>query len=394
MLPPQARARARGRFAGAWCGGRTLAAAAMLIASHALVFIAARRAGAPAARAGDPLVDACEWDAAVRPLDGQEWIDATILPLMHPLLPAGAAGARVYATKRQGASYGPHREFWETVADGTWEPDTFRLIRAVHTRRPGGAHLDVGAWVGPTSLFAAHFAARVVALEPDPRAFSELLGNFRLNAALAARATLLRHCLAPRGGRVDMTGPAPLGSSMSRVHGAARVPAAAGKEENWGPRMASWPAECSTPAALAARAGLRAAEIALIKVDVEGAEAALLPAIAAWLAAALPAGAPRPTLLVELHRTFWPDAGADARRVADALATWPFLYRSVEGAQRHKAGTSDFQTFDPVAAVARSGFVCEEDYCMVLATGEAFDWATDRALLDGAEWAAPRAGEK
>ena len=34
---------------------------------------------------------------------------------------------------------------------------------------PGATYIDFGAWIGPTALFAASYANRVFALEPDYR---------------------------------------------------------------------------------------------------------------------------------------------------------------------------------------------------------------------------------
>jgi hypothetical protein len=147
--------------------------------------------------------DPCAWPPDFRPLHLQEFLDVATLPLMHPLLPAGAPPARVHATKRPGASYAPYREFWLTVQEGSWEPTTFQVIKAALTAGMGAGrevHLDIGSWVGPTALFAALLVPRVLAIEPDPRAFNELHANALLNEALAPRLELFRHCLASATG--------------------------------------------------------------------------------------------------------------------------------------------------------------------------------------------------
>lgn len=304
-------------------------------AGHAYASSSQRSTGA----AVDPAVDACAWPAAFRPLQGQEWLDAAVIDFSHPLLPTGSV-ARVYATKRAGASYAPHREFWATVADGTWEPTTFRIMRGILGgsavgRGRGGTHWDIGGWVGPTTLFAAHYASRVVALEPDPRAFSELLGNVRLNAPLAAAARVApyRHCLAARDGRVEMTGPVP-----------------AGTEKNWGARMASWDAECSTPATFAARAGLAREELRMVKVDVEGAEAVIVPLLVEWLGDLRR----RPAILVELHTQMWDDPVAHAN-IAAALATFEFVYISGRLVAPRRARPADVRALRPRGGVCKDG---------------------------------------
>lgn len=60
----------------------------------------------------------------------------------------------------------PEHRWWRTFA-GKWEADTFRVYRALI--RPGDSVVDVGAWIGPTVMFAcACRAGRVLAIEPNP----------------------------------------------------------------------------------------------------------------------------------------------------------------------------------------------------------------------------------
>jgi FkbM family methyltransferase len=70
-------------------------------------------------------------------------------------------------------------EFWDHAAAGGWEDDTLAFVRA-HVR-PSTTFVDIGAWIGPVSLFASRFAARVLAIEPDPVAHGDLERNIALN---------------------------------------------------------------------------------------------------------------------------------------------------------------------------------------------------------------------
>lgn len=317
--------------------------------------------------------DVCSWPADFRPLPLQEFLDVDLMTFEHPLLPRDAAPVRVHVTKRPGASYGPHREFWSTVAEGEWEKTTFRVLRAALSNTPVNkkSYLDVGAWVGPTTLFAAHFVTRVIAMEPDPRAFAELLSNVRLNPSLAARIEPYRHCVSSVSGPVTMTGPAPLGSSMSRVGGAARIPESAAKEDNWGERMVSWPATCSAPADMAARIGLLPDSLALIKLDVEGAEGVILPALVDWLASA---GAEKPPIFVELHVEFWAEQKADA--LVKALSAYKHAWAKRAERPGHKQGDPVLSNFDPTALYRETGNPCPDKltFCMVLVADSLHDW--------------------
>ena len=43
--------------------------------------------------------------------------------------------------------------------------------------------VDIGAWIGPISLFASRYAGHVLSLEPDPVAHHDLAENVRLNSS-------------------------------------------------------------------------------------------------------------------------------------------------------------------------------------------------------------------
>lgn len=329
--------------------------------------------------------DICSWPPEFRPLPLQEFLDVETLPFSHPLLPADSS-TLVYKTKRPGASYGPHREFWETVANGEWEPTTFRVILSAlkaGASEGRGTHFDIGGWVGPTSLFAAHFAKRVVTLEPDPRAFNELHANARLNPSLLPRLALHRHCLSNINGPVTMTGPSPMGSSMSRVNGASRIPLSVESEANWGIKMVTWPAICSTPSSFAERIGLTFDEIALVKIDVEGAEAVILPALVAWLtrSAKLLGRERKPPLFVELHVEYWPETSS-AETVATALSSYAFAFASHAERPGHTAKDNVLQRFYPQKLLKDSGHMCpdKQPFCMVLLVDKLDVWVEE--LLD------------
>lgn len=76
-----------------------------------------------------------------------------------------------------------HLDFWQRYSSGSWEPETFRIFDAA--LGPDVTHVDFGAWIGPTALYAAHRAARVYAFEPDPVAFEALTRNLACNPHLA-----------------------------------------------------------------------------------------------------------------------------------------------------------------------------------------------------------------
>ena len=49
-----------------------------------------------------------------------------------------------------------HAAFWHRVVAGDWEPDSFRVLDRMLF--PGCTYVDVGAWIGPLTLYAATIA--------------------------------------------------------------------------------------------------------------------------------------------------------------------------------------------------------------------------------------------
>ena len=75
--------------------------------------------------------------------------------------------------------------FWRRVTDGKWEPDSFDVLRRLLT--PDSTFVDIGAWIGPLTLYGAHLAGHCYAVEPDPRAWATLTANIALNSDLSDR---------------------------------------------------------------------------------------------------------------------------------------------------------------------------------------------------------------
>jgi FkbM family methyltransferase len=151
--------------------------------------------------------------------------------------------------------------FWDKVEGGLWEPETLALMDQQIT--PGTTFLDLGAWVGPTALYAAARGARVIALEADPVALDQLRRNLAVNPALAQRIEVLARAVHAVEGRVAFGARRKPGDSMSSVLIA--------------PGTTTWEVDTITPAALAARIGPSGRLV--IKIDIEGGEYELLPAM-------------------------------------------------------------------------------------------------------------------
>ena len=163
-----------------------------------------------------------------------------------------------------------HSKFWHKASSGTWEPETFKVLRT-HLHRDRD-YLDIGAWIGPTVLYGARHARHVWCFEPDPRAFRHLAWNIELNGldnvsalpvALSGETSIAR--MASFGGET--------GDSMTSL---------LNPEGNGG--FAAVTLAWDT---FSAQTDLSA--VSLVKMDIEGAEFSVLPALIPWLKQQKPA---------------------------------------------------------------------------------------------------------
>jgi FkbM family methyltransferase len=186
---------------------------------------------------------------------------------------------------------------WDIGVYGAYidEPER-RLVRyLVRTLAPGAQVIDAGANVGFFACLAARLVGgtgRVVAVEPDPRALAYL----RRNAAAWPQLLVRESALLDEVGETvffHAPGAAMVSSSTRLDHVTARTPTTQHVES----RVAA-----TTLDRLCAEAGVRPD---LVKIDVEGAEHAVLVGAAATLREA------RPTLVLEIgfdryHETYAP----------------------------------------------------------------------------------------
>ena len=192
------------------------------------------------------------------------------------------------------------RKFWDAVDAGEWEPETLQLYSSVIS--PGMQYCDIGAWIGPTVLYARHCGAHVTCIEPDPLAYERLLGNLRLNGGLDVTTF---HCaLARENGFREMGAMVgSLGKSATSLLGSA----AAQKIK----------VPCVSWTSLNAMFSLPRFEF--IKIDVEGGEVELLPEMMAYLKQH------KPALLLSAHWAFLDEQGTG--ELCRCLAELSAIYR-------------------------------------------------------------------
>lgn len=210
--------------------------------------------------------------------------------------------------------------FWAEVEAGRWEPGALRFVAGF--LGPGALTIDLGAWVGPFSLYAAALGARVIAVEPDPAALRDLRANLAVNPELAALITVVPRAVAPAPGPVRLGARRKPGDSMSST-------LLAGSAD-------SWTAEAVTPAELARLAGVP--RRLLVKLDIEGGEYGVLPELGPLL------NAPDTACLVSLHPAILAEAWerephARAAAALSIFAGW--RARAVDGAGFRDASVTE-----------------------------------------------------
>jgi FkbM family methyltransferase len=205
--------------------------------------------------------------------------------------------------------------------------------------------IDVGAYVGMMSLYAALHVDEVHSIEASPTHQGLLLENIVLNPRLADRITLHRCAVGANDGTAALFGKGYADSGSSLFRSVERTSVLQGRKEA--------DVTVRSAASLLDELGLDAAT--LLKIDIEGAEYAVLPAIAALLAER------RPFLQVSFHpfNIVCEDAYLTALarlgamvNVAQALASYPFVYLHGHTA----AGSEAWRCF---AAGDRQALLCD-----------------------------------
>lgn len=155
--------------------------------------------------------------------------------------------------------------FWNAVFPNHWEDFTFHVLD--HYLHPDQNYLDIGAWIGPTALYAAHKAKQTFCIEPDPVAYRELLQNITLNPELEPKLTAINRALSYKSGTMKLYKRTRFGDSSSSL-----IPTLS--EEFHTVTV------CSLKELLA---DYQITDVSLIKIDIEGGEYLLVPAMRKYL---------------------------------------------------------------------------------------------------------------
>jgi len=144
-------------------------------------------------------------------------------------------------------------DFWKNRYQ-LWEDDTFNFIQEHLDENKN--FIDIGAWIGPMTLFASCQSKNCISFEPDPIAHNELRKNILINNidnVLLSKEAVSIH------DEVEMSA-SELGQSMTRI----------------GPGQNSFSVDCINMSKILEKYELSQENISMIKIDVEGHEVELL----------------------------------------------------------------------------------------------------------------------
>ncbi|MCK9458630.1 MAG: FkbM family methyltransferase [Proteobacteria bacterium] len=184
--------------------------------------------------------------------------------------------------------------FWDRVENNTWEPITYQILNRYVN--PNKDYIDIGAWIGPTILYAAQIAKRSFAIEPDPVAYQKLLENVALN-----NFPITTNCCA-----------------ISDTNETLKL----GTHECFGDSMSSIMVQTGD---LVDVTGITIEEFVkkndidcgFIKIDIEGGEVKILPSFASYLSKI------KPILYVSFH-DYW-FCGTDTQPMLDTLKIYNYI---------------------------------------------------------------------
>jgi FkbM family methyltransferase len=170
--------------------------------------------------------------------------------------------------------------FWESTHVGSWEPETINIFR--ENLEKGTRYCDIGAWVGPTTLLAAGLGAEVTCFEPDPHAYERLLHNIRVN-----KCTDVQPYQIALAGLDGVRRIVPIGNSLGQSSSSIHLEDT--RKRSAGVLALGWDTACRL---------LKLPDFEFIKIDIEGGEFDLLPAMMDYLASR------KPRILLSTHLPF------------------------------------------------------------------------------------------
>lgn len=205
---------------------------------------------------------------------------------------------------------GPNADFFDHYVNQTWEPETFSILEKFLTKEM--TYLDLGAWMGVTVIPASFSAKTCYAVEPDPTAYEELVGNLSLNGF--SNILPFRVAITDYNGSIELGNPSRLGNSSTRRY----------------QTLNTFTTPCFTLTEFCEQNVM--GKVGFVKIDVEGSEELIFRDLDFF-------ANHRPIVYLNLHSFWFQDLG----RAGEDLARIGKLYSQCYDNRLNKAA-ADFST--------------------------------------------------
>lgn len=194
------------------------------------------------------------------------------------------------------------KDFWSNLEKNLWENDSYAAFDTFLDQKH--SYIDIGAWVGPTVLYSSQLARHCYAVEPDPVAFKMLQDNLDLNPVIKNKISLFNVCIGPVSGSIKLGTKTEFGDSRSSI------------QFNATPNSI-------TSASLTINDFISKNSITdcnFIKMDIEGGEAKVLPAMKDYL------NKDKPIFLLSLHPFLFEDRIRDSKEIIEVLKIYKHIF--------------------------------------------------------------------
>tara|TARA_Y100000389_G_scaffold78668_1_gene75453 strand:+ start:18078 stop:18842 length:765 start_codon:yes stop_codon:yes gene_type:complete len=161
-----------------------------------------------------------------------------------------------------------------------WENNTFHILDEYANKNL--SYIDIGAWIGPTVLYASPLYKNIICLEPDKIALRRLYNNIKVNNFKNIR--VIEKCLSNNNNPIQFGGNGTWGNSESTILVSNK------NYGKWGGRWDEFDrtqytkmTDSITIEKLFSLENLDPTNVSLIKMDIEGGELIVIPAIKNFL---------------------------------------------------------------------------------------------------------------
>jgi len=219
-----------------------------------------------------------------------------------------------------------YHECWKETASGKWEPESFIILdRFLNSQK---TFIDIGAWIGPLTLYAADKAKTVYAIEPDETAFAELTQNIACNNNIKNKIIPIQECISDKNDIVQFGNSKQWGNSgSSLLQGSGfNLDSNCDKNGNW---KVSASVKSTTLEEFIKTHNIN--DCNFIKIDTEGAEVMILPNIYNYISKH------KPILYLSIHTPFFQNINEDLKNIITTLS----LYDNIYDAFLNKINISD-----------------------------------------------------